>query len=94
MNNPVHAGELQAIYDAALRKQRAEYGAAPTTVEALLLSLCSRGAAALAEPNCQRRLSELSPTQVREVIERLDRLRPRYPAIKDNLLLQLAELIS
>jgi hypothetical protein len=31
---------------------------------------------------------------MRDVIECLDRLRPKYPAITDSLLLALAELIS
>lgn len=68
--------------------------AAPTTVEALMYSLRQRGAAALFEPDCQRRVSELSREQVKEVIERLDRLRPKYSAITDGLLLNIAELIS
>jgi hypothetical protein len=60
--------------------------AAPTTVEAVMHSLRERGEAAMAEPACQRRLAELSAGQVRDVIERLGRLRPKYPAITDNLL--------
>jgi len=64
-----------------------------STVEALMYELRTYGIAAIAGPSCQRRLSELSPDRVREVIERLDRLRPKYPAISDNLLLALAELI-
>ena len=69
-------------------------GAASSTVEALMLSLRERGAGALAEANTRRRLGNLSPAQVREVIERLDRLRQKYPAITDELLLQLAERIQ
>jgi hypothetical protein len=87
------AGELQRILDAALGKQRSEYGAAPSTFEALMFSLRERGAAVLKEPDCLRRLGECLPTQVRQVIERLDRLRPKYTAITDELLLQLAERI-
>jgi hypothetical protein len=86
------SAELQATYDAALRKRRAEYGAAPSTVEAVMYELRTYGVAALAGPNCQQRLADLSNAQVREVIERLDRLRPKYPAITDHLLLLLAEL--
>jgi hypothetical protein len=87
-------GELQADYEAAQQKRRAEYGAAPSTVEAVMYELRTYGVAALAGPNCQRRLTDLSDAQVREVIVRLDRLRPKYPAITDNLILALAELIS
>jgi hypothetical protein len=88
------AGEMQADYEAALRKRRKEFVAAPSTVEAVMYELRTYGLAAIAGPNCQRRLADLSPVQVREVIERLDRLRSNYPAITDNLLLSLAELIQ
>jgi hypothetical protein len=83
--------ELQATYDAALRKQREQFGAALWTVEALMYSLRERGAAALAEPDTQRRLGELSGNQVREVISRLVKLRSKYPAVTDELLFQLGE---
>jgi hypothetical protein len=76
-----------------MRRQREAYGAAPTTVEALMYELRTDGIKALATPNCQRRLCDLSTAQVREVIERLMKLRPRYPAITDQLLFQLAELL-
>jgi hypothetical protein len=63
--------------------------AAGSTVEALMLTLRERGDAALAEPNCRRRLADLSTVQVRYVIARLMRSRSRYPAITDELLLRL-----
>lgn len=66
--------------------------AAHSTVEAVMHELRTYGIAQLKKPNCQRRLSELSNAQVRKVIERLERLRPKYPAITDELLLVLAEL--
>lgn len=83
---------LQATYETALRKQRKLRGAAPSTVEALLYSLRERGVAALAEPDCKCRLSELSVVQIRTVIERLDGLRPKYPRITDDLILLLAAI--
>jgi hypothetical protein len=67
--------------------------AAWSTVEALIYELRTYGLAATAGPKCQRRLADLSDAQIREVIERLDRLRPKYPAITDDLILALAELI-
>jgi len=76
-----------------MRRQREAYGAAPTTVEALMYELRTNGLVALAGPNCRRRLSELSQPQLGEVIGRLMKLRPRYPAITDQLLFQLAELL-
>jgi hypothetical protein len=86
-------GELQADYEAAQQKHRAQYGAASSTVKAVMYELRTYGLAAIAGPNCQRRLADLSDTQLRQVIERLDCLRPQYPAITGKLLLSLAELI-
>jgi hypothetical protein len=65
--------------------------AAASTVEALMYELRTHGLAALAGPNCRRRFSELSQLQLVEVIERLMKLRPKYPAITDELLFQLGE---
>jgi hypothetical protein len=85
------AAELQAMIDASLCKRRKEFGAAPSTVEAVMYELRTYGVAALAGANCQRRLSELSPDQLVEVIQRLMNLRPKYPAITDQLIFILAE---
>jgi hypothetical protein len=60
-------------------------------VEALVLGLRERGAAALKEAPARRRLGELSEAQLREVIVRLIKLRAQHPAISDELLLQLEE---
>jgi hypothetical protein len=49
--------------------------AAPSTVEALMFSLRSRGTAALSEHDCRRRLSELSAEQMLEVAVRLQKLK-------------------
>ncbi len=70
------AAELQSMYDAALCRQRKLHGAAPTTVEAVMYSLRERGTAALLEPDCRRRLSELNERQIREVAVRLQKLKP------------------
>jgi hypothetical protein len=85
--------EFQSLYEITLRARRKLLGAAPSTVEAVMYKLRTYGLAAIAGPNCQRRLADLSDAQLRQVIERLDRLRTKYPAITDNLLLSLAELI-
>jgi integrase len=46
----------------------AQHGrAAASTVEALMYSLCERGATALTEPDTERRISELSEEQLHEV---------------------------
>ena len=65
--------------------------AAPTTVEALMLSLRSGGCTALAETKTQGRLADLSVAQVRQVVERLEHLRPEYPQITDELIVTLQE---
>ena len=71
-----------------------EIRAAASTVDALMFSLCQRGASALAERSCQRRLAELSTAQVRNVIERLFAARSRFRAIDDELLFQLGEQLA
>jgi hypothetical protein len=86
--------ELQAMIDASLRRAREQGGAAPTTVEALMYELRTYGLAAVAGPNCRRRLSDLSTAQLREVIGRLIQLRPRCPAITDELLFTLGEQLQ
>jgi hypothetical protein len=75
-------------------KSATRLGAPPTTVEAVMYSLRQRGPAALAESDCRRRLSDLSPDQLRQVIVRLDRMRAEYPAITDGLLLRIGEKIA
>jgi hypothetical protein len=57
------------------------------TVDALMFELRDRGFAALGDRPNQRRLAELAPSQVNDVIKRLHRLRRKYPAITDDLLL-------
>jgi hypothetical protein len=65
--------------------------AAASTLEALMFSLRERGTAALAEPETRRRLAALSTTQVQVILARLMALRPKYPAIDDELLFLLGE---
>jgi hypothetical protein len=85
------AEELQRIIDASIAKRRKEFGAAPSTVEAVMYELRTYGIAAMAGQNCKRRLSELSPDQLVEVIGRLMNLRPKYPAITDQLIYVLGK---
>ena len=65
--------------------------AAASTAEAVVYELRTHGLAQLKKPNCRRRLGELPPEQLREVLARLIRLRPQYPKIDDALLVQLDE---
>jgi hypothetical protein len=83
------ASELGALYEAAaLARRRKESGACKSTLDALLIELRSYGLAALAGPNCRRRLSEVSTAQLRGLVAALIRSRPKYPAITDDLLLK------
>jgi hypothetical protein len=90
------AYESQATHDDPLRRVREQHDAAPTTVEALMWGFRIRGIAHLQEPNCRRRLTDLSTAQLCEVIKRLLYCRKTYPGrdpgITDELLLKLDEL--
>jgi hypothetical protein len=61
------------------------------TIDALVYELRTHGLTALEHPSCLRRLSAVSTVQLRDVIARLIRLRPKYPAVTDDLLLKLGE---
>jgi hypothetical protein len=91
------AAELQAVYEAALRRAR-EHGAALTTVEALMWGFRDKGIAHLKEPNCQRRMADLSAQQRDEIIRRLIYCRMTYPGrdpgITDELMLMLKGLFQ
>jgi hypothetical protein len=70
-------------------RQRLE--APQATIEALVYEARTDGLAALEHPNCLGRLSDTSTAQLRDLIARLIRLRPKYSAITDDLLLKLGE---
>jgi hypothetical protein len=74
-----------------LNDPRRRADAAQSTYDALLYELRTYGIAQLAKPNCRDRLSSLSTRQLRELIAALMRLKPKYPAINDELLLKLGE---
>jgi hypothetical protein len=90
-------GELEdafaALADCIEEMPRHREGAARSTVEALVHSLRDFGEVALADPITQRRLTELSPNQLRQFIQQLDRTRPNFPAITDGLVLLLGGLL-
>lgn len=85
--------EMHAMYDATLRRRSERCGATSTIVEALMYELRTLDLAALASSNCRRRLAELNREQLQDIIRRLMRLRPCCPAITDELLFQLGELL-
>lgn len=74
-------------------REARHYGAAQSTVEAFMFSLRERGIAALAEPDTERRLSELSPAQIEQCMERIAAHQPHYSEA-GKLLEDLAELIA
>ena len=57
------------------------------TVDALMYDLRERGLPALSIRTNQARFAALSPEQSKTIIERLHKVRARYPAITDDLLL-------
>jgi hypothetical protein len=65
--------------------------ATASTIEALMLALRERGAAALAEPDRQKLLANVSTAQMRDILARLMAFRPSYPAIDDELLFLLGK---
>jgi len=93
--------DLSALLDRSVSLQRAwvelnrrpRVDAPRATVEALLYELRTHGLAALGHPNCLRRLDHVSTAQLRELLARLIKLLPKYPAITDDLLLKLGGLL-
>lgn len=77
-----------ALWD-RLNDPRRRRDAPQSTYDALLFELSRHGVSRLAEANCQRRLADLSTTQLREMIAALMRLRSRHLAITDELLEKL-----
>ena len=75
------------------RKERTAVSpqAAQSTVEALMIEFRTYGVGRLENPSTQRRLADLSARQVQQIIERLNKLRPRYPNISDELIEILRE---
>jgi hypothetical protein len=64
-----------------------------STVEALIYELRRHGLIALQHSNCLRRLDDVSTAHLREMLSRLIKLRPKYLAITDDLLLKLGGLL-
>jgi hypothetical protein len=64
-----------------------------STYDAALYELREYGITQLAKPNCQRRLAELSPKHLEEMIAALLRLQPSYQTITDELIATLREML-
>ena len=82
---------LARAWDELNRRHRLD--APQATVEALVYELRTNGLAALNHPNCRRRLDDVSTAQLRQVLARLIKLRPKHLAITYDLLLMLGGLL-
>ena len=91
------ARDFPALFDRSVSLERAwaqltrhhSVDAPRATVEALLYELRTHGLIALKNPNCRQRLADLSDMQLRSVLAALIRLRARYVAVTDELLIAL-----
>jgi hypothetical protein len=85
------AVDRKAAAQRQTREPPRQCAASQATCDAILYELRTYGISQLAKPDCRRRLFDLSTEQVRELIAALMRLRPKYPAITDDLLLKLGD---
>jgi hypothetical protein len=67
--------------------------AAQSTVDAAVFELREYGAAQLNNAQTKARLAQLSAAQIKEVIDRLNRIADRHPAITQELIEDLKELL-
>jgi hypothetical protein len=63
-----------------------------TTYQAVLYQLRTDGLSQLSKANCQQRLADLSPTQLKSLMAVLQHRRSQYPNVCDALLTTLAEI--
>ena len=72
------------------RKERvAERQAAASTIEALVFGLREHGISTLNDEQTRHRLAELSTSQAVQMIKRLEKMAPKYPAITSELIVLL-----
>jgi hypothetical protein len=87
---------VEALWEALNNPRRLRHirdeRAPQSTYDACLYELREHGVSQLSQPNCKRRLGDLTTDQVRELIAALLRLKPKYPAtISDTLILKLGD---
>jgi hypothetical protein len=98
-----HLAFLRRMMDPAISLERASYEinraarekyneAPPATWKAAQYELRTYGLPQLSNPNCQRRLSDLSIAQLKNLIACLHQRRGQYPNISDELLSTLATI--
>jgi hypothetical protein len=82
---------LDRTYGEISRAARGRYNEAPkATYDAVVYELRTNGISQLGEPNCRRRLGDLSGAQMKAVMASLQALRDQYPKVNDELLKALA----
>jgi hypothetical protein len=101
-----HADEWERRFDEAVEHyvreqqaglhQRARIArrAAQATVEATRYELRAYGIAQLAKPRTQARLADFNAHQITEMVASLRRMQARYPAITDELITAIEELMD
>jgi hypothetical protein len=88
-----HSVSLERTWDELNRLARERYNEAPkATYDAAVYELRTSGLSQLSEPNCQRRLSNLSVAQLKNLIASLQQRRGQYRNVSDQLLARLATI--
>ena len=84
---------LDAAWAELNRLTRERYNEAPkATYDAVVYELRTYGLPQLNKPDCQRRLSDLSAPQLKNLIAGLQQRRGQYPNVCDELLTTLATI--
>jgi hypothetical protein len=84
---------LDYAWDKLNRLARERYNEAPkATYNAAVHELRTHGISQLNKPNCQRRLSDLSIAQLKNLIACLQQRRGKYPNVSDELLTAVGEI--
>src|SRR5262245_58443377 len=84
---------LERAWDEVNRIARERYNEAPeATYNAVAYELRTHGLPQLNQPNCQRRLADLSTAQIKNLIASLQQWRGQYPKVSDDLLTTLAAI--
>ena len=77
------------------RAARERYNEAPkATYDAVVYELRTNGISQLSQPNCRRRLGDLSGAQIKAVMASLQARRNEYPKVSDELLKALAQIFT
>jgi hypothetical protein len=84
---------LDRAWDEISRAARERYNEAPeATYNAVVYELRTYGLPQLNNPNCQRRLADLSTAQLKNLMASLQQRRSQYPNVCDESLATLATI--